>query len=395
MSEKVLLSFVIPVYNVEKYLNECLDSIFDPSVSEDEYEVIAIDDGSTDGSPEILKTYTHHKNFRIITQENAGQGPARNAGIKAAAGKYISFVDSDDYLLPEAVPTLLGWARESDCDIVEFEIESHNETSLDLYEVKPRTDRISTCGTGKKLFVEWTRQNTFLFSPCIRIYRIDFINTNSLYFLPMIYEDAEWQPKCFFYADKVAYFPITLYHYRRRGDSTTVGTKRSDLCKAKVRLAYSAIDSAESIGSSDTNNDFIAALGSNIADVLWIEINFAFKYARMNVQDTSLSKLEIIDLWNVVIRFVLLFGNAIELNGQSGADNNFMIGFGNILARMLEHEINFVYKYVPKNERAPLISKIEEVRHVLRFNISPKGKRLYNMTRWLPAKIAFRMYKIF
>lgn len=95
MDNEILLSIVVPVYNVEEHLRECLDSIFYESVDESLYEVIAIEDGSTDSSPERLRSYTKHKNLRIVAQENVGPSVARNRGISEASGRYVVFVDGD------------------------------------------------------------------------------------------------------------------------------------------------------------------------------------------------------------------------------------------------------------------------------------------------------------
>lgn len=106
------VSVIIPVYNAEKYLRECLDSVVDQSLRE--IEIICVDDGSTDGSPAILAEYAaRDPRVRVITQENAGVGPARNAGIRAARGEFVAFIDPDDLLPDESVyEALYLWAKE-------------------------------------------------------------------------------------------------------------------------------------------------------------------------------------------------------------------------------------------------------------------------------------------
>ena len=100
----VKISVIIPVYNVEKYLKESLESVVNQTLND--IEIICIDDGSTDSSPSILKEYQNNdERFIIINQENSGPGAARNRGIKEAKGKYTYFLDSDDYLELDA----LGW----------------------------------------------------------------------------------------------------------------------------------------------------------------------------------------------------------------------------------------------------------------------------------------------
>lgn len=97
----MFLSFIVPVYNTEKYLPECLDSLLDQDIPRDDYEIICVNDGSTDGSLSILLSYaTDYHNIHVIDQKNSGVGSARNTGLDAAQGDYIWFVDSDDMIHP-------------------------------------------------------------------------------------------------------------------------------------------------------------------------------------------------------------------------------------------------------------------------------------------------------
>ena len=97
MSQKIKVSIIVPVYNVEKYLKRCLDSITNQTLKE--LEIICINDGSTDNSLKILKQYAHKdKRISIINKQNEGLSVARNTGMEAASGEYIGFVDSDDWI---------------------------------------------------------------------------------------------------------------------------------------------------------------------------------------------------------------------------------------------------------------------------------------------------------
>ena len=110
------LSVIIPVYNVENYLRECLDSITSQTVKD--IEIICIDDGSTDNSPKILKEYQKKDSrIKIITKENGGQASARNLGIKKAQGEYIAFIDSDDFIESEMLEKLYTKAKDNNLDI--------------------------------------------------------------------------------------------------------------------------------------------------------------------------------------------------------------------------------------------------------------------------------------
>ena len=111
-----VVSIIVPVYNVEKYLNKCVDSILGQTF--EEFELILVNDGSTDGSPSICRDYAgKDERVRYLTQENMGPGRARNVGIEAAAGKYILFVDSDDYIAVDMVEILYRNITASDADM--------------------------------------------------------------------------------------------------------------------------------------------------------------------------------------------------------------------------------------------------------------------------------------
>ncbi len=113
----ILLSIIVPVYNVESYLRECLDSFYEQILSENEYEIICVNDGSTDGSAEILDEYaSRHRNMHIYHQKNAGVSAARNVGLDHAVGKYIWFVDADDFIAAGIIDDILARLQNNDCD---------------------------------------------------------------------------------------------------------------------------------------------------------------------------------------------------------------------------------------------------------------------------------------
>ena len=110
------VSVVVPIYNVEKYLRECLDSIVGQTLKD--IEIICVDDGSTDRSLSILREYEQKDpRIKVITKPNAGYGHSMNMGLDAATGEYMGIVDSDDYILPDMYETLYGFAVKDDLDI--------------------------------------------------------------------------------------------------------------------------------------------------------------------------------------------------------------------------------------------------------------------------------------
>lgn len=122
------LSIIIPVYNVEEYVSCTIDSCLDQDIDKSEYEIICVNDGSTDHSLEILEKYTDIPNVRIITQINSGVSVARNRGIQEAKGDYLWFIDSDDFIIKNCIPQILGW------------IDEHPETDMIQWKLKRTTD---------------------------------------------------------------------------------------------------------------------------------------------------------------------------------------------------------------------------------------------------------------
>ena len=132
------LQIIVPAYNVEQYLADCLDSIISQQ-TQYTYMAVVIDDGSTDGTPAIADKYSNNEKIIVIHQPNKGFSGARNTGLKNLFGKYIMFVDSDDMLCPGAIEALLKTAFENDCDIVEggmFSLKNNVQQPLYSYPQK-------------------------------------------------------------------------------------------------------------------------------------------------------------------------------------------------------------------------------------------------------------------
>ena len=117
----IRLSIIVPVFRVEQYLDTCVMSLLHQDLSAEEYEIILVDDGSDDACPQKCDDYAaQHKQIHVIHQPNKGLSGARNTGIKAARGKYICFVDSDDYIEPDCFGSLINKAENDSLDILQF-----------------------------------------------------------------------------------------------------------------------------------------------------------------------------------------------------------------------------------------------------------------------------------
>lgn len=139
------LSIVLPIYNTESYLVRCLDSVFNQDLSEDDYELIAINDGSTDNSLAILKEYeSKHKNLVLIDQKNAGDSEARNRGLEKARGTYLTFLDSDDAIEHYSLGTIMKKAEGENLDILYLRMTQYDENGNYLQE-------LPDCGNPKEI----------------------------------------------------------------------------------------------------------------------------------------------------------------------------------------------------------------------------------------------------
>lgn len=214
-----LVSVIVPVYNVELYLADCLDSIF--AQTYDKLELIAVDDGSTDRSPEILQHYLDEGYlFRVIRQANQGLGGARNTGLRAATGKYIFFVDSDDTIERKAVEKAVAAAEQTKADITLFnfrhtdlngvEIQAFDNDQLGLPVLMP----LNLKDHGAIFFT--------LSSPCSRLFKREFLQENQLKFVNRIwFEDLLFFLQTLLYNPVYCYLPEVLYNYRQHGASIT------------------------------------------------------------------------------------------------------------------------------------------------------------------------------
>ena len=219
----VKVSVVVPVYNVESYLRECLDSICAQTL--EDIEIICVNDGSTDSSPSILRTYAEaDKRIRIIDQENGGLSAARNSGMAAAVGEYLYFCDSDDYILKDTLAVLYREAKEKELDILLFSGESfferpELEKKLGRYRDYYKCEALS-CRSGAELFDELWRIDRFRPSIPLQFYRRQFLIEAQLSFMKgLISEDELFTPFALLKAQRAASTADVFYMRRFRADS--------------------------------------------------------------------------------------------------------------------------------------------------------------------------------
>lgn len=225
----MLFSIIIPAYNAEAYLSRCLDSIF--SQEYDDYEVIVINDGSTDGTAGLLGQYAAgHTNLRVITQSNQGMATARNRGLEVAQGQYVMFVDSDDRICEGALSTLAPQLQGE--DIVSFGTRIYDEqtdTSTNFH-LSPFTSHLPT---GWDYFCRERLIPRPVHFVCIwqRVYRRAFLEEHGLRFAEGLRraEDDLFTTMVFLHAKSVKTIADYLYIYHvRQGSITRTSNPRLD-----------------------------------------------------------------------------------------------------------------------------------------------------------------------
>ena len=247
------LSIIVPIYNVAPYLRKCVDSLLAQDISD--YEIILVDDGSNDDSgaiaDEIVKEamgngqwaidnesnrqspIANSPTLRVIHQENAGLSAARNTGIAVAQGDYILFVDSDDYLQPNVLGTLMEQVGRDNLDVLRFRYQNVRESGEAFAPYKDMTNYndyspISTDGL--------TFLNERMGTQC---YAVQFLVRREIVlleqFTPGIYfEDTDWTPRMLLRAERVASADLVVYNYLWREGSITLSQK--DMAKQRKQL---------------------------------------------------------------------------------------------------------------------------------------------------------------
>ena len=232
--ERIMISVIVPIYNTKPYLQECLDSILAQDIKVP-YEVLLIDDGSTDGGAEICDEYAaKDERVRVFHQENQGLSAARNTGIDAARGRYYAFVDSDDVVLPAYLRTLYEACEKHDAYMALCAVEDVQENGQSCdppYSTHPAQEGVFR---GKDLLNQfYTPSGTVYTVAWNKLYRAEVWK---LLHYPegRLHEDDFVAHRLFWRCDKVVCVDTVLYHYRLRGGS---------ICRTTLKpQAFDAVD---------------------------------------------------------------------------------------------------------------------------------------------------------
>ena len=215
------LSIIVPVYNVEKYVRSCIESIYRQELNENRFEVIIVNDGSTDRSMEMIAYIIQtHSNITVINQKNQGLSVARNNGIAIAKGEYLLMPDSDDMLIDYSVKPLLEKGLAEKADIIMADFVQMNDEEIDNlrnHPIKQQKSFITTEIYSRDLLTDnycrWYWRS---------LYRKDFLFDNKISFVPGIYaQDVPFTNECFLKVKKCLRTSWLLNIYRRGHESAS------------------------------------------------------------------------------------------------------------------------------------------------------------------------------
>jgi len=215
-----VLSYIIPLYNSAKWLSKCLCSVLNQDISEDEVEIICVNDGSPDNSAAMAREIAkEHPCIIVIDQENQGPSGARNTGMRAATGKYLCFVDPDDFVEPNVYGGLVRQMENEELDMLRFNYQVVNEK----YEVIPKRpfeykfDYTPQLMTGTQFLSERLDIACNIWR---YIYRRNIIVNNSIWcFVGDYYDDTPWLPLVLMKAERMNICDTVVYDYMERSDS--------------------------------------------------------------------------------------------------------------------------------------------------------------------------------
>lgn len=215
------LSCIVPVYNVEEYLDACVESLLRiPSIH---VEIVLVDDGSTDSSARLVDRYAAYYPFvKAIHQANQGLGIARNSGLEVAGGEYVAFVDSDDWIEPDRLVALYRQAKQDVLDMILGYVRYvvPDDPAYEYAPFLPVPDSVKGgVYAGDYCFVEFIRNGKFVPMATSYLYRREWLEQEKLRFEPVLHEDELWSVKALCLAGRVVCTDREFYYYRQRPGS--------------------------------------------------------------------------------------------------------------------------------------------------------------------------------
>jgi len=217
----MILSIIIPMYNAEAFIGTCLDNLLEQQLNLTEYEILVINDGSKDKSKKVVENYIKkYPNVILYNQKNSGNGAARNKGIDLAKGKYLYFLDSDDYIVTNVLNYLLNILEKQNLDILGFDSintkSSNLKASKNIDEIQSAPDFKIIKGT------KFIADNNYRAEVWWYIINTAFFKSTGISFYDRKYvQDSYITPSLFIKAERVLFLPLDIHRYRQNNNSIT------------------------------------------------------------------------------------------------------------------------------------------------------------------------------
>lgn len=310
----MLLSVIIPVYNVEKYLEECINSFI---CDNDNLEIILVNDGSEDSSLEICERYRNqYSNIKIVDKPNGGLSSARNAGLEIANGEYILFLDSDDYLVKGSIPKIMEYINDKSVDVImsgyyevcnnkieetiNFNIDDHD----DLDDIRAQI---------------FNNDDQCIWTAWKFIVRKEFLKEKDIIFKEgYLHEDVDYTVKILLGMNTFKYMDLNWYCYRVSRDGSIMSKRK---IKSSIHTAQIIVDLEKEIKKSKEENKFYDLVMRKLSDTFFTTIRYS-----VNSTDEELKELSNLVSEN---RFLLASSNRKKHRVFNSIQKN--LGFYNII----------------------------------------------------------------
>lgn len=285
------VSIIVPIYNVQEYLEECLDSLcHQKNVIT---QVICVEDCSTDESKSILERYTDRfKHLEIyINEKNSGLAYSRNVGMKYAKGEYILFLDSDDYLASDVIYQLYKKAKKSDADILPYSVEMFNNDNFDSgLDLQRRVRKYSYVNdTGLNMMTRLVENNEMFGAAWGVMYKRKFLEEYHIHFIPgILHEDIPFTFEAFFWAPKACCVNETAYYYRQRNNSIMHNPDYGKMVDGlimgyqKIKQIIETTDNRCSVKNIDAINKYLNSIRNMIVSKYLFAIGYGNEMKRVS-----------------------------------------------------------------------------------------------------------------
>lgn len=233
------ISIIVPVFNLETYISKLIESVLVQTYTD--YELILVDDGSSDGSAEIIKSYVENDDRIIyICQENQGPGAARNTGLRASNGEYIMFFDGDDFLTRDDALEFLAQKTENEFDILVYPIQHASNEDLIVRNSEIRyTDSFNDGDSFVNTLFLMLKKGLILSSPCEQMFSRKYLLSNNLFFPEGVFsEDIEWIIRILKTEPNMNFTDFQFYCYRWNRPGSTCNTMKKNMEKQRKIIGF-------------------------------------------------------------------------------------------------------------------------------------------------------------